>query len=57
MVCFQLTRGDTLYLQEKKTGILCDKNMNVLVRKADFKKNSKTVSWMGGRNDLFSANG
>jgi ATP-dependent Lhr-like helicase len=33
----------------KKTGILCSKNMNVLVRKGRFQKNSKTVSWMGGR--------
>lgn len=45
----KLTRGDTFVFAGKKLEFYAIKNMNVLVRKADFKKNSKTVSWMGGR--------
>lgn len=45
----KLTRGDTFVFAGKKLEFYAIKNMNVLVRKANFKKNSKTVSWMGGR--------
>lgn len=45
----KLTRGDTFTFGGKKLEFYAIKNMNVLVRKADAKKVSKTVSWMGGR--------
>ncbi len=45
----KLTRGDTFIFGGKKLEFYGIKNMNVLVRKADAKKVSKTVSWMGGR--------
>ena len=48
----KLTRGDTFTFGGKKLEFYAIKNMNVLVRKADSKKASKTVSWMGGRMTL-----
>ena len=45
----KLTRGDTFTFGGKKLEFYAIKNMNVLVRKAEAKKVSKTVSWMGGR--------
>ncbi len=48
----KLTRGDTFTFAGKKLEFYAIKNMQVLVRKADPKKASKTVSWMGGRMTL-----
>ena len=48
----KLTRGDTFTFAGKKLEFYAIKNMNVLVRLANNKKASKTVSWMGGRMTL-----
>ena len=48
----KLTRGDTFTFAGKKLEFYAIKNMNVLVKKADPKKASRTVSWMGGRMTL-----
>ncbi len=48
----KLTRGDTFTFAGKKLEFYGIKNMNVLVRLANNKKASKTVSWMGGRMTL-----
>ena len=48
----KLTRGDTFTFAGKKLEFYAIKNMNVLVKKADPKKTSRTVSWMGGRMTL-----
>lgn len=45
----KLQPGDTFTFAGKKLEFYRVKNMEVLVRKADPKKDSKTVSWMGGR--------
>ena len=42
----KLTRGDTFTFAGKKLEFYAIKNMNVLVKKADPKKASRTVSWM-----------
>jgi len=48
----KLKPGDTFSFAGKKLELFAVKNMQVLVRKADPKKPSKTVSWMGGRMSL-----
>ncbi len=48
----KLTRGDTFTFAGKKLEFYSIKNMTVLVKKADVKKPSKTVSWAGGRMTL-----
>lgn len=48
----KLTRGDTFTFAGRKLEFYGIKNMQVLVRKADPKKASRTVSWMGGRMTL-----
>ena len=48
----KLTRGDTFTFAGKKLEFYAIKNINVLVRLANNKKASKTVSWMGGRMTL-----
>jgi len=48
----KLIPGDTFSFAGKKLELFRVKNMQVLVRKADPKKVSKTVSWMGGRMTL-----
>ena len=48
----KLTRGDTFTFGGKKLEFYSIKNMQVLVKKADPKKASRTVSWMGGRMTL-----
>ncbi|WP_264536331.1 ligase-associated DNA damage response DEXH box helicase [Flavobacterium sp. N1736] len=45
----KLKPGDVFTFAGKKLELFRVKNMQVLVRKADPKKTSKTVSWMGGR--------
>src|SRR5690606_361009 len=45
----KLQRGDTFIFGGKKLEFFAIKDMKVLVRKADVKKASKTVSWQGGR--------
>ena len=52
----KLTRGDTFVFAGKKLEFYAIKNMNVLVRKADFKKNSKNRKLDGRKNDLFGTN-
>lgn len=64
----KLTRGDTFTFGGKKLEFYAIKNMNVLVKKANPKKVSKTVSWAGGsmtlsaqmsellREELYNAN-
>ena len=48
----KLTHGDTFTFAGKKLEFYGIKNMQVLVKKADPKKASRTVSWMGGRMTL-----
>ena len=45
----KLQPGDVFTFAGKKLELFRIKNMQVLVRKADPKKTSRTVSWMGGR--------
>lgn len=45
----KLQRGDTFLFAGKKLEFYAIKNMQVLVRKANPKKVSRTISWMGGR--------
>ena len=45
----KLKSGDVFTFAGKRLELFRVKNMQVLVRKADPKKSSKTVSWMGGR--------
>ncbi|MFL9830505.1 ligase-associated DNA damage response DEXH box helicase [Flavobacterium sp. ST-87] len=45
----KLQPGDVFTFAGKKLELFRIKNMQVLVRKADLKKASRTVSWMGGR--------
>jgi ATP-dependent Lhr-like helicase len=45
----KLKPGDVFTFAGKRLELFRVKNMQVLVRKADPKKSSKTVSWMGGR--------
>ncbi|MES2410378.1 MAG: ligase-associated DNA damage response DEXH box helicase [Bacteroidota bacterium] len=45
----KLQPGDTFTFAGKKLEFYRIKNMQILVRKADPKKSSKIVSWMGGR--------
>ncbi|MEO6177643.1 MAG: ligase-associated DNA damage response DEXH box helicase [Flavobacterium circumlabens] len=45
----KLKPGDTFIFAGKKLELFKIRNMQVLVRKADPKKTSKIVSWMGGR--------
>jgi len=48
----KLKPGDTFTFGGRKLELFRVKNMQVLVRKADPKKQSRTVSWMGGRMTL-----
>ena len=48
----KLQPGDTFTFGGKRLEFFKVKNMQVLVRKADGKKKSRTVSWMGGRMTL-----
>ncbi|MBC7606078.1 MAG: ligase-associated DNA damage response DEXH box helicase [Burkholderiales bacterium] len=48
----KLNPGDTFTFAGKKLELFRVKNMQALVRKADPKKISRTVSWMGGRMTL-----
>ncbi|WP_276378600.1 ligase-associated DNA damage response DEXH box helicase [Flavobacterium sp. H4147] len=48
----KLQRGDVFTFAGRRLELFQIKNMQVLVRKADPKKTSKTVSWMGGRMTL-----
>lgn len=48
----KLKPGDTFSFAGKKLEYFRVKDMQVLVRKADPKKDSRTVSWMGGRMTL-----
>lgn len=48
----KLQPGDTFTFGGKKLEFFKVKNMQVLVKKADAKKVSRTVSWMGGRMTL-----
>ena len=48
----KLQPGDTFTFGGKRLEFFKVKNMQVLVRKADAKKKSRTVSWMGGRMTL-----
>lgn len=48
----KLNPGDTFTFAGKKLELFRVKNMQALVRKADPKKTSRTVSWMGGRMTL-----
>lgn len=48
----KLQHGDTFTFGGKKLEFFKVKNMQVLVKKADAKKVSRTVSWMGGRMTL-----
>ncbi|MDR7209291.1 ligase-associated DNA damage response DEXH box helicase [Flavobacterium piscis] len=45
----KLQPGDVFTFAGKRLELFSVKNMQVLVRKADPKKESRTVSWMGGR--------
>ncbi|WP_029273247.1 ligase-associated DNA damage response DEXH box helicase [Flavobacterium sp. KJJ] len=45
----KLQPGDVFTFAGKRLELYRVKNMQVLVKKADPKKNSRTVSWMGGR--------
>ena len=48
----KLQPGDVFTFAGKRLELFCVKNMQVLVRKADPKKASRVVSWMGGRMTL-----
>ncbi|MCC9065433.1 ligase-associated DNA damage response DEXH box helicase [Flavobacterium piscisymbiosum] len=48
----KLKPGDTFIFAGKQLELFRIRNMQVLVRKADPKKKSKVVSWMGGRRAL-----